>query len=298
MKARQTVLPTLEAARNKFFANLGKEVLTFVEKSSKQGVVSVASNADFSNRASLEISNAVLESIIGRVSSKKLAGQSLGDMFERHVADFLKDTFLTLSHLRPGKWSVDQVTKRSEDAVADCEQYSHLGELATFCSQHRELAAVLGNDYSISPDVIVTRLPESDKTIDENGKFLGEGLAQRTPLRSEVNHRPILHACVSCKFTLRSDRSQNARAEALNLIRNRKGRTPHIVIVTAECLPSRLASLALGTGDIDCLYHIALPELIYAVNTLDFPDAKDMLETMISGRRIRDITDLPLDLAV
>lgn len=72
----------------------------------------------------------------------------------------------------------------------------------------------------------------------------------------------------------------------------------HIVIVTAECLPSRLASLALGTGDIDFLYHIALPELIDAVDRLDFPDAKDMLDTMISGRRIRDITDLPLDLAV
>lgn len=59
-----------------------------------------------------------------------------------------------------------------------------------------------------------------------------------------------------------------------------------------------MASLALGTGDIDCLYHLALRELTDAVDDLDFPDAKDMLETMISGRRIRDITDLPLDLAV
>lgn len=298
MKSDHGKVPILEAARRKFFANLGKEVLNFVDKGTKKGTVSVASNADFSNRASLEISNAVVGAIIGQVSSNKLAGQSLGDMFERHVAEFLRDTFLTLSHLRPGKWSVDQVTKRSEEVVAACEQYAHLGELATFCSQHRELAAVLGNDYAISPDVIVTRLPETDKNIDGKQKYLFHGLAERTPLRAEVNDRPILHACVSCKFTLRSDRSQNARAEALNLIRNRKGRTPHIVIVTAECLPSRLASLALGTGDIDCLYHIALPELIAAVDSLDHPDAKDMLETMISGRRIRDITDLPLDLAV
>ena len=97
---------------------------------------------------------------------------------------------------------------------------------------------------------------------------------------------------------MRSDRSQNARSEALNLIRNRKGRTPHILVVTAECLPSRLASLALGTGDIDCLYHIALPELERAVNSLDHPDAQDLLGTMLVGRRIRDISDLPLDLAV
>jgi hypothetical protein len=127
---------------------------------------------------------------------------------------------------------------------------------------------------------------------------LAEGLAERATLRKTTNPLPVLHASVSCKFTLRSDRAQNSRSEALNLIRNRKGRSPHIVLVTAECLPSRLASLALGTGDIDCLYHIALPELGRALKELDFPDAKDMFDVMVEGRRIRDLTDLPLDLAV
>lgn len=293
---------TLETARKELFRSLAEKVLNFgdykIGKGTKSRLVTAASNSDYSNRASLEISNAVVESIVGRVTAVKIPGQSLGDIFERHVGDFLRSTFLSLAHLRPGNWSVDQITKRSEEAVASCEQYSHLGDLATFCLQHRELAAVLGNDYAISPDVIITRMPEPDEVIDSKGAFLSGNLAGRASLRAAINSRPILHACVSCKFTLRSDRSQNARSEALNLIRNRKGRTPHIVIVTAECLPSRLASLALGTGDIDCLYHIALPELIDAVDRLDFPDAKDMLETMISGRRIRDITDLPLDLAV
>lgn len=292
----------LEAARQKFFdALLSHRILTFSKyelgKGKSKKSVIAASNSDYGNRASLEISNAVVEKIVGHTKSKKLAGQSLGDIFERLVAEFLRDAFLPLSHLRPGNWSVDQITSRSELAMTSFEQYSHLGDLATFCLQYRELAAVLGNDYGISPDVVITRMPEPDDVINQNGVYLAKGLAARTPLREAVNQRPILHACVSCKFTLRSDRSQNARSEALNLIRNRKGRTPHIVIVTAECLPSRLASLALGTGDIDCLYHIALPELLNAINQLDFPDAKDMLETMISGRRIRDITDLPLDLA-
>ncbi len=293
---------TLEAARRKLFDSLGKSALTFgnhkVGKGKLAKLVSAASNSDHNNRASLEISNAVAESIVGRREGKKLAGQSLGDIFERNVAEFLRDTFLKLPHLRPGKWSVDHVTKRSQQAVISCEQYAHLGDLAKFCSDHRQLAASLGNAYAISPDVIVTRLPEPDEFIDSQGEFLSDGHAARSPLREAVNPRPILHACISCKFTLRSDRSQNARSEALNLIRNRKGRTPHIVIVTTECLPSRLASLALGTGDIDCLYHIALPELIDAIDRLDFPDAKDMLDTMIAGKRIRDITDLPLDLAV
>jgi len=293
---------TLETARKEFFESLAaRKALSFnhykVGKGNSVKKVFAASNADYNNRASVEISNAVAESIVEIKKAKKLVAQTLGDLFEKSVAEFLQKSFLKLGHLRPGKWSIDHITSRSEQAVVGCEQYAHLGDLAKFCLEHRELAASLGNDYAISPDVIVTRKPEADEAIDAGGAFLASGLAMRSPLREAVNSLPILHACVSCKFTLRSDRSQNARSEALNLIRNRKGRTPHIVIVTAECLPSRLASLALGTGDIDCLYHIALPELIAAVDRLDFPDAKDMLDTMIAGRRIRDITDLPLDLA-
>ena len=70
----------------------------------------------------------------------------------------------------------------------------------------------------------------------------------------------MLHASISCKWTIRSDRSQNSRTEALNLIRNRKGRVPHIAVVLFEPLPSRIASIAMGTGDIDCTYHGALYE--------------------------------------
>ncbi len=82
------------------------------------------------------------------------------------------------------------------------------------------------------------------------------------------------------------------------MIRNRKGQTPHVAVVTAEPLPTRLASLALGTGDLDCVYHFALPELRGAVETVGNEDQLEMLEEMINGRRLRDISDLPLDLAI
>ncbi len=107
-----------------------------------------------------------------------------------------------------------------------------------------------------------------------------------------------MHASISTKWTLRSDRAQNARSEALNLIRNRKGRTPHIVVVTAEPTPSRLSSIALGTGDIDCVYHFALPELSAAVDQSGNDEAINMLHIMIQGKRLKDIGDLPLDLSV
>ncbi|MBI4551464.1 MAG: type II deoxyribonuclease [Candidatus Latescibacteria bacterium] len=108
----------------------------------------------------------------------------------------------------------------------------------------------------------------------------------------------ILHASISCKWTIRSDRVQNTRTEGLNLIRNRKGPTPHIAVVTAEPLPTRLASLALGTGDLDCVYHFALPELLESVEKIGSEDQLEVLRGMINGRRLRDISDLPLDLAI
>lgn len=79
-------------------------------------------------------------------------------------------------------------------------------------------------------------------------------------------------------------------------MRNRKGRLPHIVVVTAEPMPNRIASIALGTGDIDCVYHFALPELLEAVS--EFEDARELLAMMVDGKRVRDIADLVLDLAI
>lgn len=83
----------------------------------------------------------------------------------------------------------------------------------------------------------------------------------------------------------------------MNQIRCHKGRIPHIAVVTAEPLPSRLASLALGTGDIDYIYHFALNELIQSVGEIDAPDSSEMLRSMLEGERLRDISDLPLDLS-
>jgi len=124
-------------------------------------------------------------------------------------------------------------------------------------------------------------------------------MANLTPLRQANRPNPhmILHASISCKWTIRSDRSQNTRTEALNLIRNRKGHLPHIVAVTAEPLPTRIAALALGTGDMDCVYHFALNELQEAIKSIKNEDQMDMLKIMIDGRRLRDISDLPFDLA-
>ena len=58
----------------------------------------------------------------------------------------------------------------------------------------------------------------------------------------------------------------------------------------------RIASLAYGTGDIDRVYHFALRELVEA--DANNGSDSDVLHTLVAGRRLRDISDLPFDLAV
>ena len=61
----------------------------------------------------------------------------------------------------------------------------------------------------------------------------------------------------------------------------------------------RIASLALDTGDLDCIYHVALEELRTVCGVLPgCEDQAEMLFTMIEGDRLRDISDLPFDLAI
>jgi len=145
---------------------------------------------------------------------------------------------------------------------------------------------------------VVVREPEDDHAINAPGCLVDDRVTTLAGLRKKNGGLPLLHASISCKWTIRSDRAQNARSEALNLVRNRKGRLPHVVVVTAEPTPSRLASIALGTGDIDCVYHFALHELQATVTALGMDDAADMLAVMVDGKRLKDISDLPLDLAV
>ncbi len=210
----------------------------------------------------------------------------------------MRETFLKLGHLRPGIWDVHQVSGRNRLEIAKYEQYAHLVALDRAAKADPELAAALGSDYTITPDIVVVRDTVDDSIINAPAFLVDDSVTTLASLRKKNGGLPLLHASISCKWTIRSDRAQNARSEALNLVRNRKGRLPHVMVVTAEPTPSRLASIALGTGDIDCVYHFALYELQATVAALGMSDAADMLAVMVDGKRLKDISDLPLDLAV
>ncbi len=295
--------PIFTVARRKFHADL-----------IEGGMISVSANipsiADKSNRTSIDVANRLFLLLGLQNETGRLVAQKSGSGFETAVTDYLTNTFPKLDMLRPGKFLITK--SKASVSISNTYQYKHLALLDILASKHPELAVAIGTGYIIKPDIVIFRQPEADDVINQratsearagnmtaaaNERLVDGNIASLTSIRATNGFEPILHASISCKFTIRSDRVQNSRSEALNLIRNRKGRQPHIAVVTAEPLPSRIASIALGTGDVDCTYHIALPELLEAVEKLNLPDALDSLKQMVEGRRLKDISDLPFDLA-
>lgn len=280
-------------ARNDFHDELRRNLLTIDQNQ-------VPSNADKDNLTSVEIARGIARALQMDTQHARLSAQTLGSRFEVACTGFIHSTFLQLGHLRPGAWEVRHIGNRNRLEIASYEQYAHLRDLDEATKGNPALKAILGSDYTITPDIVIARALEEDDRINATALLVDERVARRASLRKANGGLPLLHASISCKWTIRSDRSQNSRSEALNLVRNRKGHLPHIVVVTAEPTPSRLASIALGTGDIDCVYHYALPELENAVNDLGpkQSDSRELLKIMVEGKRLKDISDLPLDLAV
>ena len=230
--------PEFNEARLRFHAELMRSVLT-------RDVDGIVSNADRKNHASVQIAARIFDRLKTETRiGTRLAAQTSGNEFEDACTQFLQNTFHHLQHLRPGTWEIRQVKGRGGLEIANFEQYSHLLALEEAAGKSKELRAALGNAYVISPDIIVLRKPEPDAVINKMELLVDETHARHTSLRVINGGLPLLHASISCKWTMRSDRSQNSRSEALTLIRNRKGHLPHAVAIIAEPLPSRIASLA------------------------------------------------------
>jgi len=283
----------IETIRNDYHRTISQEIIRYND----QGGIPYPNFADSSNKTSASVAQKICEKLGTSCIYEVISVQTVGNRFETISKDFIQRIFNDLDHIRPGSWQYS--TEQTE--IMNFEQYEHLSYLKELLKTDKNLNSILGSDYIVKPDIVVFKSPVSDNEIEKDNKLeLSENVVKYSPLRVS-NHRiptPILHASISCKWTIRSDRSQNTRTEALNLIRNRKGNLPHIMVVTAEPLPSRIAALALGTGDIDCVYHFALFELLESLKEIDNQDQLEMLEMMIEGKRLRDISDLPFDLAI
>ncbi len=225
--------------------------------------------ADKDSAASVAIAAGVLDEL-GIRAAEMHTGQSVGSKLEKRVAGHLEQELPKTAPNRP--WVV--FGRKGKRQISDFLQYEHLGRLKTIMEADESglLRVEIGADYLISPDVTV-------------GLKMDDG-------------PPFLHAAVSCKWTIRSDRVQNIRHEGTILTRHRRGRQPHIVAVTAEPLPSRLAAIARGTGEVDAVYHIALPELERAVAKYDNLEQLECLGELLDQGRLLDFQDLAPTLAL
>lgn len=157
-------------------------------------------------------------------------------------------------------------------------QFAHLSELQEILDANLTLRASFARDYQVKTDIYV-------------------GVGNPTSPES----LPALHAAISSKWTIRSDRVQNVRHEFMTLVRNRRGRTPHLVLVTAEPQPTRLISITRGTGEVDAVYHVLFDELGQAVEEVcaaypGLAEQKNAWNEMTVQRRLRPYSQLVTDL--
>ncbi|MDV7172916.1 NgoMIV family type II restriction endonuclease [Gordonia amicalis] len=224
----------------------------------------VPNSADVDNATSLRLAATVLERF-GHPNPNATGEppvheppSSPGGPLEQAVADDLGATLPLLDPSR--RWVV-----RRGRSIMEYAQYQHLAGVEVAIENDPNLRVTLGTDYLITPDVLVGI----------------EGTPTLTP-------HPWLHAALACKWTIRSDRVQNIRHENSNMIRHRRGRLPHLATVTAEPLPSRLASIARGTGEVDVTYHIAYQELASAVALEGNPGQQAAWDEVTGQGRLRD----------
>lgn len=220
----------------------------------------VGNIADTDSKASVAIT-AHMFSALGVSAPARGTGGEMGKQLEEGVRAFLQAELPLLDASR--QWLVER--KR---LISDFTQYHHLARLQSLIKADKTntLSTEIGGDYLIKPDVVVSiPTPSGDR---------------------------FLHAAIPCKWTIRSDRVQNIRHEGVILTRHRRGRQPHIVTVTPEPLPSRLASIARGTGEVDAVYHVLFDELIAATNAVGTKDQKAALDELVGQGRVLSFGDL------
>ena len=220
---------------------------------------------DKDSRASVLIAGAILEAL---GLENALVQQDSGTALESEVERYLQTE---LRRLDPNRtWVVQR-----KAVISDYTQYGHLARVQELISSDPTgtLEIEVGGDYLIKPDVTVgLRIPECTL--------------------------PFLHAAVSCKWTIRSDRVQNVRHEAVILTRHRRGRQPHIVTVTAEPLPTRIAAIARGTGEVDGVYQICLPQLRAATHDHASAEQNEVLARLVEQGRLFDFDRLAATLVL
>lgn len=195
------------------------------------------------------------------------------------------------------------------------EQYRHLAVLSSFESSYKgpsgELEQAL-EALRMAPDHPGTRIAtrhilaaQAAAAADDSLiNVLITSMADESLLRLDVTvantaDPPRLLAGLSCKWSLRTDRAQDPITQGLKLVSQRRGPMPHYAVLTMEPRPMMLRLIAYGSGAVDCVYHVALKELLQAAAALEIAKPsktatqhRALLNRMVSQGRIRPYGDL------
>lgn len=262
--------------------------------------------SDNNDALSIEWGRALFERL--GVSPDAEAPELVGNLMEAAIAENLRDIRgdLQIEQSRP---------------AADFEQYEHLRVFQDFKSRYQGSHAALRQVEELSSDLpdsvaairlaraieMARRQAERD---DELVSRLSSTMPEESLLRIDVTvaergssgpSSPFLHAALSSKWSLRTDRAQDCVSQGSKLVAQRRGRMPHYAVVTMEPRPAMLRLIAYGSGSVDCVYHLALPQLLAAADVVASVERRSRrgswsprvtLLRMVEQRRVRDYDEL------
>lgn len=225
----------------------------------------------------------------------------VGDEMERAAGDYL-------AGLRP-----DLEVERSRPVHA-FEQYRHLRVFSDFT---RSYAGPGGSVKSAREDLlkapafsgrdsIVESLLEAEVRAEQDHALVESllgGMPEESLLKVDITvatpaPEQRLLAALSSKWTLRTDRAQDCISQGAKLVSQRRGQMPHYAVLTMEPRPAMLRLIAYGSGTVDCVYHLALDELLVAAEKLAVRRGgsdwrpKKTLDRMVAQRRLRSFDEL------
>jgi hypothetical protein len=210
--------------------------------------------ADVDSAESMRIAAGVLDQLAVARDTVSDVPKDPGGPLEQAVCD---DLGWVLQRKDPNRgWRIERGA-----VITRFDQYAHLSEVDALVRANPQLRVTVGTDYLIRPDVTVS-------------------LARvRT-----ASGLPVLHAAVSCKWTIRLTGAEHpARMLADDPPSPGPQRPPG---ATAEPLPTRLASIARGTGEVDAVYHIAYDAMAASVAGLANSEQADAWHEVTGQRRV------------
>ncbi|MDF7800026.1 NgoMIV family type II restriction endonuclease [Pontiellaceae bacterium B1224] len=127
----------------------------------KMDSAGIPSIADKASKTSVAFASSLFKKL-GVTAGTRQNAQTSRTQFEAAIETYLRRSFLGISSLRPGTWNIT----RKDTRIDNSQQFLHLSDIQTAIKEDVSLAASIGQDYLIRPDIVILRRPEHDDVIN------------------------------------------------------------------------------------------------------------------------------------